>query len=214
MELNDKTYIKKIEWFYLKIRGKGLMLSSKDYNLINNWYKRSIPKQILMQAIQSSFKDCDANFPRNISDIEYEVNQFIKNNYLNKKRYDYDNKTSKNILKYLISELNHFISNEKRANIKRNYLDLKSSLDELYKSKSKNVLLDLKRLEYEFYQKLYSTLSIETKEKINNKANKMMTKESRFYDKKTRETTLMVFRNDLILSTLKIKNVFDLKNYE
>nr|NIP30091.1 hypothetical protein [Candidatus Dadabacteria bacterium]NIQ14327.1 hypothetical protein [Candidatus Dadabacteria bacterium] len=210
--IDDINYIKDIEWFYLKIKGKGIMLSSKDYNLIEKWYKRSIPKQVIFEAIQSSFNIVNSEKINCLMDIEENINDYIKDNYLNLKDFDYHVEESREKLKTIIKRLKNIKSSNENEILKKSISNLENNLLNLFKSQKKNIFEELKIIEDDFFVNLFSYLPGETKIDISKKAEALMPKESRFYDKVTKEITLKSFKKDILLKTLGIINIFDLKN--
>lgn len=54
-------YIKEIETYFLTLAGEGIMLSSFDYSLIQDWKKRDIPKEIVYKGISRAFTEKGGN---------------------------------------------------------------------------------------------------------------------------------------------------------
>ena len=48
---NNSDYIKEVENYFLSHAGKGIMLSSADYNLIKEWKGRKVPKEVVLKGI-------------------------------------------------------------------------------------------------------------------------------------------------------------------
>ena len=212
MTEKNNNYIKDIESYFLNLKGKGIMLSSRDYELINNWRERSIPKNILIDAIAAIFNQFDQDKYPSISKIENEINEYIKDKYLNIEVYESDNLENNKLLCTIIKNIESFKRNETRLDIINVYSEIKAELIKLKNNKTKDTFKELKKIESKYLDKLLLVLDEKTKKLINEKSYEMLPVESKFYDEQTKEITLRSYIKDLVLEKLKIRNIFDLKN--
>lgn len=55
--MNDYPYFTEIEDAFIRCRGANLFVSSKDWQLIDDWQKKGIPQHIAINAIEDVFRD-------------------------------------------------------------------------------------------------------------------------------------------------------------
>jgi hypothetical protein len=55
------SYLEKVESFFVKKRKKGLIISPKDWLVIEGWQQEGIPLHIVLKGIENTFKNVDSN---------------------------------------------------------------------------------------------------------------------------------------------------------
>jgi hypothetical protein len=65
--LNYFNYFSEIEEAFIRRRGKALMVSPKDWTIIEDWQKRGIPQHIVIRSIEKIFDDIAKDPARNPS---------------------------------------------------------------------------------------------------------------------------------------------------
>jgi hypothetical protein len=55
------SYLEKVESFFVKKRKKGLIISPKDWLVIERWQQEGIPLHIVLKGIENTFKNVDSN---------------------------------------------------------------------------------------------------------------------------------------------------------
>jgi hypothetical protein len=55
------SYLEKVESFFVKKRKKGLIISPKDWLVIEKWQQEGIPLDIVLKGIENTFKNVDSS---------------------------------------------------------------------------------------------------------------------------------------------------------
>lgn len=55
------SYLEKVERFFVKKRKKGLIISPKDWLVIEKWQQEGIPLHIVLKGIENTFKNVDSS---------------------------------------------------------------------------------------------------------------------------------------------------------
>ncbi|MGH7884472.1 MAG: hypothetical protein ACRENO_02110 [Thermodesulfobacteriota bacterium] len=213
MELKNTNYIKEIEKYFLKLTGKGLMLSAKDYNIINNWYERSVSKETVLKAIQYSIKEKGLSRLKGISSIQENIENYIKsavNSKISAKSF-LNSLTKNNLVKPIIEKINSLLKSEKDEKTIKELEKIKLKISELKNCEKDNFYMELKKIEKQFLDSLYEILDKNIKQEILNEAVGRLPKESKFFDKESKEKTIKAFRNEIMLNNLNLKNIFNLR---
>lgn len=64
----DSAYLEKITATFVRLNGRGLMLSPKDVRLVSRWYRASIPVEVVIEGLESAF---DGNPSRRVTTLAY-----------------------------------------------------------------------------------------------------------------------------------------------
>ena len=64
----DSAYLEKITATFVRLNGRGLMLSPKDVRLVSRWYRASIPVEVVIEALESAF---DGKPVRRVTTLAY-----------------------------------------------------------------------------------------------------------------------------------------------
>lgn len=210
MQEKNPGYIKDIESYFLKITRKGLMLSGKDYNLINNWYEQSIPKETVIKAIQNAVKDKDLNKIKSISSLEDNIEDYINSTFVKDK--DNPNNLSKtDAVAPILHKIDSIINSETDDNIKNNLIKARHKIEQLKSTKTESFYLELKKIESDFFDNLFENIDQSLRQAIRNESEKKLSKEAKYFDEETKETTVKAFRNEIVQRNFNLKNIFDLK---
>jgi len=168
--LDDTSYIKNVEKYFLDHAGKGLMLSSIDYELILNWEQRGIPLDIVFKGIKNAFTEearrisYNPNKLKSLDAISVSIEESFELYLLNKK-YDDEPKLedNQNYLDNLLISLNTNIKdiNDQRILecLQKFKLKLLNDREDLFNDILRNSII----YENELYRDIYDSLS--TKEK-------------------------------------------------
>lgn len=70
--LENSSYVKDVESFFLALTGRGLMLSAKDYELIQSWRRAGVPRDVVYRGISRAVENLGAfNEGRTPSSLMY-----------------------------------------------------------------------------------------------------------------------------------------------
>lgn len=213
MEANNSNYIKDVEQYFLKITRKGLMLSGKDYNLINKWFEQSVPKETLLKAIQNAVSDKDLNKLRGIYSLEDNIENFIKSTYtkVDIHKDNPSNLSKTNTLAPILRRIDSVINSKTDDNIKNALTNARYKIEELKSSQTDNFYSKLKKIESDFFDTIYDELDHKLKKTIGKDAEKKLPKEAKNFDKETKKKSVKAFRNEIVKSKLNLNEIFDLK---
>ena len=64
----DSGYLEKITATFVRLNGRGLMLSPKDVRLVSRWYRASIPVEVVIEGLENAF---DGKSNRRVTTLAY-----------------------------------------------------------------------------------------------------------------------------------------------
>jgi len=56
VEAERQAYLRTIEQTFVKLRGRGFMLSPKEVSLVDSWYRAGVPARIIVRALHEGFE--------------------------------------------------------------------------------------------------------------------------------------------------------------
>tara|TARA_B100001093_G_scaffold461303_1_gene475656 strand:+ start:712 stop:1371 length:660 start_codon:yes stop_codon:yes gene_type:complete len=74
----DRDYLEAITTAFIRATGRGLMLSPKDQGLVARWYRAQIPKDIVVQGIESAFDTPPSRRVTSLSFVSKSVDRAAK----------------------------------------------------------------------------------------------------------------------------------------
>lgn len=200
-------YVKEIETYFLTLAGEGLMLSSIDYSLIQDWKKRNIPKEVVLRGINRAFaersegKNRGTDSPRNLRHCAGYVEKCIEEYgpLIKKVRSGRDKESKPGSVKGDIEErLESFINDEKDSSIRDYYIRLRKKVLGLDKQGGETYLSQISLLEEESLEEFFNGLPEKEREKISLEAEKMINERARFMTKSAYDESLISFRNEIL----------------
>ena len=207
------SYLKEIEGYFLSLMGKGIMLSSKDYDLILNWRKRKIPKEIVLKGIRNAFSaglmekkgaDRAISLSQVASYVEEEISDYrITAGGESSEGMDSGHKKIAGI----IERLNNIIKSEKREMVRSHYLKARNKLLQLLHAKRDDVYEVLEQIEEDFYNDFFGTLPKKEQDKIKMEAERKISGRARQMTEKARRDSLLSVRNELLKREYGLSNI-------
>ncbi len=215
MRNTERNYATDIEHYFLRLAGKGLMLSTKDYNFIRKLGESSVPKEIVIKAIASGFeekKHRGEKKPRSLFDIKREVEQYIKESFLtgetDQRISTNSNFAKSSLIERVIKRLDEVIATETRSNIRKRYEELRYKVRREDRVDSSNLYKRFDCLRMEFMGNLFKDLPQKQQDEITTSVKDKLPAEAKFYDEITREKTFNAFRDEIVSKNLGIRDVF------
>lgn len=211
-ETAKSSYIRDIESYFLRVTGKGLMLSSRDYSLINTWYQKSVPKDKILKAIQNALESRDASGIKGISSIKDDIEKYVMSSSGNAvKNNTGAGSLDKNIeLSPVLKKLNNQIEITDDPELTRLFESAKKSVESLRYREEINLYRELKSVENSFSESLFRITGKGDQDRIMEKAEKMLPAESRIFDEESRNSSIKAFRDEIILKEKNLQNLFKL----
>ena len=206
-------FVKAVEGYYLKLKGEGIMLSPKEYELIVNWRARSVPKEIVMMGIRRAFEkgftdahDRKWNF-RSLTQCATYVEELIRE-YKSSQQSDqgevgYGNK---DMATSILDKLNRIIVSENRDLVRKHYIKSRKKVLDLLKKDRSDILMDLREIEEDFFEDFFQSLSEREKKKIMQEAATNIGKRERYMIKQAQFESLISFRNELLIKEFQLIN--------
>ena len=62
--MKNEDYLIAVEQFVLSFKESGIFLSATDYDLIQQWEKRGLPKDVVFRGIETGFNEFERTNPR------------------------------------------------------------------------------------------------------------------------------------------------------
>ncbi len=203
----DKNYLKDIESFFLKQRGRGVMLSSRDYNLVLEWKNRGIPKDIVLKGITNAL----IRKPEGIRHI-YNCKQFVEELEVSVSREENpvrQKSDQKNHIERIIQRTEILLASEDNATLKEHYRTYKKRVEKLLEEEDEKIFDLLQELEKDFFDSFYNSVGTEEQDKIITEARSLIPDNTGFLNDRVREDTVNAFRNELLEKRYKLVNIFE-----
>jgi hypothetical protein len=206
-------FVKAVEGYYLKLKGEGIMLSPKEYDLIVNWRARAVPKEIVIMGIRRAFEkgftdeyDRKRNF-RSLTQCAAYVEELIRE-YKSSHQSDqgeagYGNK---DMVTLILDKLNRIIVSEKRDMVRKHYIKSRKRVLDLLKEDRSDILTVLREIEEDFFEDFFQSLSEGDRKKIMQEAESNIGKRERFMIKRAQLESLISFRNELLINEFQLIN--------
>jgi hypothetical protein len=206
-------YIKEIESYFLTLAGEGIMLSSFDYSLIQDWKKRGIPKEIVYKGISRAFKEKRGNkkngsgtprslrhCARHVENCIEEYMPIIKGLGRGHDKIEEHGDTERDAAE----RIERFIREEKNPPVREYYVKLRKKVLRLDKEAG-NYISSVSVIEAESLEDFFSGLPEKDREKISIEAEEMIKERARFMTRGAYDESLSSFRNEIVVRKYGIK---------
>jgi hypothetical protein len=212
---NNSNYVKEIEKYFLSLAGEGIMLSSMDYNLILDWKKKEIPKEVVFKGINRAFvegKSRDGQGPKSVRNLKH-CAQFIENSInefrpiIGKNRNKTESLDAENDLDIAVGRLNNYIKSEKEGITKSYYMNMKEKLLASIEINGNNALSLSPKIEEESLEELFGNLSEAEKLEISGEAKSKLGSRARHMTKAALDESLISFRNEILGNKYRLKGL-------
>lgn len=206
-------YVREVEKYFLSLAGKGIMLSSKDYDLIAGWKKRGVPAEVVFRGISNAAEALKKKkgvcaFPLNVAGLAYFIEQEIALYRRTEKDKSPNTELKRDDLIAKITErLAVAIKSEKRGDIKAHYVRVRKRVVEITDSAKENIFGELDRVEEDFFEIFFRALPEPEQERIKLGAESMIAKRRRFMTDKARRESFLSFRNEILKKDYGLINI-------
>jgi hypothetical protein len=208
---SDSGYIKEIESYFLKLAGEGIMLSPIDYGLIQDWKKRSVPREVVLKGINRAFSETGAKLkgsgpPKSIKHCAGYVEKCIEEygpsprEKKSKKRASHGGADGE-----ILEKLERLINDAKPAPLRDYYIKLRKKALALDKAEEAEYISSIAELERDSLEEFFLGLPDKDREKISSEAGKMITGRARYMTKSAYAESLVSFRNEILTKKYGIK---------
>lgn len=212
---NNSDYIKDIENYFLSLAGKGIMLSSMDYNLITDWRKRKIPKEVILKGINRAFEDTKLRYGQGASSIRNlkQCLQYINNSIeefkpiIGKEANGLEIENTSNELSRIVDQINKFIDAEKSEVVRNYYIELKESLLAALNENSVDIIGNFSHIEEKSLENFFDKLPSSEQEQISLEAQSLLGDRARHMTEEAIDESITSFRNEIISNKYNIKNI-------
>lgn len=218
MKSEERNYIADIERYFLRLAGKGLMLSARDYGFIRELGERSVSKEMVIKAIAYGFeqkRQRGAREPRGLFNIRHEIEDYLRAQSAEPEREQAAPRSAdfrrSSIIEQAVKRLDRIIIEEKREDIREKYEELRRRVRETDDAGSANVYKRFNSLWRGFVEDVFSGLSAERQKQITDSALSRLPEDAKLYDEDAKRRTVNAFRDEIVCETLGINNVFAMK---
>lgn len=207
------SYVKEIEEYFISLVGKGIMLSPKDYDLILNWKKKKIPKEVVFKGISKAF---DQNFSEKSNDrflpslyqIASVVEEAIGSYRANAREEPSAGLDSDEVVvQKIVERLNEIIKSESRGKVRGNYIHARKRILALINRDSEHTSKTIEQIEEDFFEDFFRSLSKTETDKIMLEAEDKGNRRSRFMTERARRESVISFRNETLRRKYGLKNI-------
>lgn len=204
------TNIKEIEQYFLTLSRKGIMLSSKDYNLITDWIEKGISKEQILTGIRNTFNSKDIKRIRSLQDcIEYVESTEIKKETTPSK----SPKISSDNNNYLVGILNNFnnlIKDSSNPDSITFLQNINEKLKSFINSNNEEMFSNINRLEEEFFQNYPQHINSNDKKYYESEINIFINSGHDYINEKAKNKALNNFTKNFIIDNYLGFNPFEL----
>jgi hypothetical protein len=206
------SYVKEIEEYFLSLVGRGIMLSSKDYDLIINWKKSKIPKDVVFRGISRAFaqnlnvKGSDRFLPSLGQTISF-VEEAIRSHQAGAGKYREGLDLHEAVIQKTVERLNEIIKSEKRENVRANYIRARKRLLALNRKRSEEIFKFLGQIEDDFIETFFTGLPDDEKAEIMIEAEDKARRRARFMTERARRESISSFRNEILREKHGLKKI-------
>lgn len=218
MKSEERNYIADIERYFLRLAGKGLMLSARDYGFIRELGERSVSKEMVIKAIAYGFeqkRQRGAEKPRGLFNIRHEIEDYLRAQSAEPEREQAAPRSGafrrSSIIEQAVKRLDRIIIEEKREDIRERYEELRRRVRETDDAGSANVYKQFNSLWRGFVEDVFSGLSAERQRQITDSALSRLPEDAKLYDEEAKRRTINAFRDEIVCEALGINNVFAMK---
>lgn len=205
---SDSEYLKAIERYFLRLKGSGVMLSSRDYNLVLEWKNRGIPRDKVLNGIKRAVES-DPESAKSLYNCRFFVEETVETS----EKANVDIQTSDNDqithINNIIARTEHLLNDEKNNRLLDHYRRYRSRVETLKNENSSRVFPLLQLLENEFFDSFFDSLTTEEKHNISNEARSLIPGNTSFLNNGVREDTVKAFRNEIIEKRYGLVNIFE-----
>ena len=196
-------YIREIESYYLTLAGEGIMLSPIDYNIIREWKKREIPREVVLMGINRAFSESGIKgapgSPRSLKHCAGFVEKCIEEygppaGEKKSRRKDAPGGADMEVAE----RLERHIHDAKAPAVRDYYIKLRKKVLGLDRAEGANYISGVMGLEKESLEEFFLGLPDKERQKISLEAEKIIKDRSRYMTKSAYEESLVSFRNEIL----------------
>ncbi len=206
-------FVRAIEAYYLNLKGEGIMLSPKEYDLIVNWRARSVPKEIVIMGIRKALEKDFADDRgrkrkfRSLTQCAASVEELIRE-YKSCQQSDQSETRhgKKDPVNLILNKLDRVIQSERRGPVRKHYIDSRKRVLELHDADQSDIFRGLRQIEEDFFEDFFQSISEEDKKKIMREAEIIISKRERFMTERALSESLISFRNELLMKEFNLIN--------
>ncbi len=207
------SYVKEIEEYFISLVGKGIMLSPKDYDLILNWKKKKIPKEVVFKGISKAF---DQNYSEKSNDrflpSLYQIASVVEEaigSYRANAREEPSSELDSDevVVQKIVERLNEIIKSESRGKVRGNYIHARKRILALINRDSGHTSKTIEQIEEDFFEDFFRSLSKTEADKIMLEAEDKGNRRSRFMTERARRESVISFRNETLRRKYGLKNI-------
>ena len=206
---SDQKYLKDIESFFLKQRGTGVMLSARDYNLVLEWKKRGIPRDIVFKGISNAL----TSKPESIRHI-YNCKKFVEELEVPAStEHGYNSESGRSDQKYhierIIKKTEKLLASESDAKLAEHYRTYGKRVEKLLEQDDHVIFEQLQKLEKSFFDSFFNSLDQDQRHGLITEARSLIPKNTSFLNDSIRNDTVNAFRNEILEKKYKLVNIFE-----
>jgi hypothetical protein len=208
----DRSYLREVERYFLSIIGSGVMLSSRDYDLIKEWETREIPIDALCRALGRAVEEYrssrEGRLPKSLYHCLSEVEEELKEYYRSSKRHIVDPKTRSQVLvAEILDHLASVISKESNRELRKLYSEIRERVYSFVEMDEASIYQNVERLEKELYERFFDSLDSDLKGDILSQAESMIHLGGRYMTHEAYHESLIFYRNKILGERFGIEKV-------
>ena len=204
----SSSYIKNIEQFFLNLSRKGVMLSSRDYNLIQEWMDRGYELERVLAGIRKTFEN-KKNI-RDLSDCIGYIESDTKKREYTRKENKSPGKNENDYLAGIISNLSNLRESEKDEKLINFYGKYIDDLKKFLNTRTKDIFSEINKLEEKFFSEFQENLEEKKAYEHQLKLNEFINSGNDYINEKAKNKALNNHSKNLIIDNYLKFNPFEL----
>lgn len=210
--MDDHSYIREVERYFLEITGQGVMLSSRDYDLIQSWKKRGVPRDVVLRGIQRALEDCrrrgEHRAPKSIYYCSDVIEQEIKSYFRNSPRAPSEpGERSEQLVDELAGRLARIISTEKSDRLRGHYAEIRRKVLGLKGLDEEEIFRRIEAMQHSLYESFFESMDEHLKHSILEDARGMIHRGGKYMTPEAYEQSLSFYRNQILEQRFNIRRL-------
>ncbi len=211
--MDEGSYLREIEQYFLELTGRGVMLSSADYELIDSWRRAGVPKEIVLRSIRDAVARLGVvvggttQRPCRLCDLREAIEAGIAAS-MGRVPGDADEvggAVGEALAEQVVYRLGRLASMEKDDKVRTLYLEARRRIMESDLREAAEVLDKVDEVESYIYDELFDSLDEDTKRAVLKEAEGMIHEGGKYMTSKAYEESLLQLRNTVLARRFGIK---------
>ncbi len=210
--MDDHSYLREVERYFLEATGQGVMLSSRDYDLIQGWKSRGVPKDVVLRGIRRALRDYKERHkggsPKSIYSCSDAIEREIKSYYSSSRGEPLDPEDKSDLLlDELVARLAEIISTEKNERLRKLYAEIREKVLDFRGLDEEQLFRKVEETEQALYESFFESIDESLQQSIIEDAKGMIHKGGKYMTSEAFQQSLTHYRNQILEQKFNIRKL-------